>query len=287
MSNVAFLGLGQMGARMCKHLLDAGHCVSVWNRSAAKAESLIQSGAILAHSPRLAVAQADVVFSMVRDDNASTNVWLDESLGALAGMKADALAVECSTVSVHHFSALSRAFEAEGRQIIGAPVAGSLPQAEQQKLIFLVGATAAQLDIARPLFLAMGGAIHHVGLGGSGVVLKLMVNTLLGVQVSLLAELLGFCEKLDLSPVAAIDILSQIPVVSPALAQAAQGMLAKSFAPNFPIDLVKKDFNLLLADAEKVNADMPIAKNTRAVFDACSDRGFAGDNITGVYKLYL
>ncbi len=287
MSNVAFLGLGEMGARMCKHLLDAGHSVSVWNRTAAKAESLIQSGAAFAQTPRLAVAQADIVFSMLRDDNASRDVWLDEHRGALAGLKAQALAVECSTVSVHHFTTLASAFEAEGRQIICAPVAGSLPQAEQKKLIFLVGATEAQLEVARPLLNAMGGAIHHVGVGSSGVVLKLMVNALLGVQVSLLAELLGFCEKFDLNPVTATAILTKIPVVSPALAQAAQGMLAKNFTPNFPLDLVAKDFNLLLADAEKIKSEMPVTKGTRDVFESCAEEGFGGDNITGVYKLYL
>lgn len=286
MGNVAFLGLGEMGARMCKHLLDAGHSVSVWNRTAAKAESLIRLGAVLAQTPRLAAAQADVVFSMVHDDNASKDVWLGED-GALAGMKAQALAVECSTVSAHHFSALMDAFGAEERQVICAPVAGSLPQAEQQKLIFLVGATEAQLERVRPLLNAMGGAVHHVGMGNSGVVLKLMVNALLGVQVSLLAELLGFCEKLGTDPVIATGVLTQIPVVSPALAQAAQGMMTKNFAPNFPIDLVAKDFNLLLADADKVKSEIPVTKTTRAVFKSCVGKGFAADNITGVYQLYL
>ena len=286
MGNIAFLGLGNMGARMCQHLLEAGHQVVVWNRTAARAKPLLSLGATMAQTPKLAVANADVVFSMLRDDAASGEVWLDEQRGALTGLKAEALAVECTTISVGHFGKLVKRFAAQGRDIIGAPVAGSLPQAEQKKLIFLVGANQAQLMRVQPLLNVMGAVVHHVGEGSSGVVLKLMVNSLLGVQVSLLAELLGFCEKFDVNPIKATEILAQLPVVSPALALAAQGMLAKNFAPNFPIDLVAKDFKLLLADAGQV-VKLPVTKSTSAVFTACCEKGGGGDNITGVYKCYM
>ena len=286
MSNIAFLGLGNMGVRMCQHLLDAGHQVVVWNRTAVRAKPLLSLGATMALTPKLAVANADVVFSMLRDDAASSEVWLHKQQGALMALKAEALAVECSTVSVGHFDKLVNRFEAHGRDIICAPVAGSLPQAEQKKLIFLVGAGQAQLMRIQPLLNIMGAVVHHVGEGRSGVVLKLMVNSLLGVQVSLLAELLGFCDKFDVNPIKAMDILAQLPVVSPALASAAQGMLAKNFAPNFPIDLVAKDFKLLLADAGQA-IKLPVTKSTSAVFAACCEKGGGGENITGVYKCYM
>ncbi len=127
MSKIAFLGLGAMGSRMAAHLLAAGHAVTVWNRNAAKMTLLRDAGAMAAHSPRAAVAEAEFVFSMVRDDGASRFVWLDAAEGALGDMSADAVAVECSTLSVGWVRELSGLFAAKGCAFLDAPVAGSRP----------------------------------------------------------------------------------------------------------------------------------------------------------------
>jgi len=140
MSKVAFLDLGAMGSRMAANLLKAGHTVTVWNRSPAAAEALVASGARKASSPKEAAKGADFVFAIVRDDDASQNVWLDSANGALAGMHPGAVAIESSTLTPEWIRELSEHFRAKGISLLDAPVSGSRPQAESAQLVYLIGA---------------------------------------------------------------------------------------------------------------------------------------------------
>jgi len=130
MAEVVVLGLGAMGLRMRANLLKAGHRLTVWNRSKGAADQLIAAGAHLAGSPREAVAEADFVIAMVRDDIASRKIWLDEDAGALAGLKTDAVAIESSTLTPVWIRELAKAASARGVAFLEAPVAGGRPQAE-------------------------------------------------------------------------------------------------------------------------------------------------------------
>ena len=134
MSNVAFLGLGKMGSGMAACLVSANHAVSVWNRSAAKAEPLIAQGARRAESPADAARGADVVFSMVADDAASSRVWLADD-GALTTAPSAALAIECSTISHGQVMRLSRAARSRGLVYVDCPVNGP-PSAATHGLMF-------------------------------------------------------------------------------------------------------------------------------------------------------
>ena len=146
MSKVAFLGLGAMGSRMAANLLKAGHAVTVWNRSPAAAEALVASGARKASSPMAAAESADFVFAMVCDDDASQNVWLDSTNGALAGMHPGAVAIESSTLTPEWIRELSEHFRAKGISLLDAPVSGSRPQAEAAQLVYLIGGDAKALS---------------------------------------------------------------------------------------------------------------------------------------------
>ena len=120
MSKVAFLGLGAMGSRMAANLLKAGHTVTVWNRSPAAAKALIASGARKASSPKEAAEGADFVFAIVRDDDASKNVWLDSTKGVLGGMRPGAVAIESSTLTPEWIRKLSEYFRAKGISLLDA-----------------------------------------------------------------------------------------------------------------------------------------------------------------------
>lgn len=286
MKNIAFLGLGAMGRRMVESLLSENHAVTVWNRSLAKAESVCALGAKLAKSPREAVADADFIFSMVRDDEASKAVWLDANDGALHAMKPGALAIECSTLSVDHVKALHKAFEKSSRRIIEAPLAGSRPQAEAKKLIFFAAGKIEDVEQARPLLLAMGVASHYCGKAGAGATVKLMVNALFGTQLAVLAELIEFARGLGVDVKNAMEIISATPVCSMAASISANAMLDGQFKPAFPIDLVCKDFNLLNLSAKTSKADIPVSEAVGHVFDKGKEKGFAQSNITGIIQLY-
>jgi len=284
MTDIAFLGLGAMGARMALNLVAAGHSLAVWNRDASKAEALRAAGASVAGTPAEAARRADVVIAMLRDDEASRDVWLAEDTGALGAMAAGALAIECSTLTIGWARDLSRACDAAKVRFLDAPVAGSRPQAEAGQLIFLAGGDAQALAVAEPMLKAMGGAVHHAGPSGAGAAVKLGVNALLGVQVAAMAEIIGMLGANGVDAAKAIDILGATPVASPAAKGAAASMLASAFQPMFPVELVEKDFGYIEIAAG--GGGMPMAAAARLVMQAAMARGLGDRNLTSLVELY-
>lgn len=287
MEKIGFLGLGAMGGRMAERLLDAGYRLTVWNRTPERAALFSARGARVAATPGEAVAGASVVFAMLRDDAASQAVWMEEKRGALAAMRKGALAVECSTLSLPWTRELAATAGAQGIDFIDAPVVGSRPQAEAGALRFLVGGSSASFETVRPLLAAMGGALHRAGEQGAGCALKLMVNGLFASQLAVMAELIGFAQKAGLDANQLISIIGETPVCSPAALAGANAMLAGQWAPQFPIDLVHKDFGLLCCSAEAVAARVPSAEAMRAIYAAAIAEGFSDDNITAIARRYM
>ncbi|MCB0834903.1 MAG: NAD(P)-dependent oxidoreductase [Bacteroidetes bacterium] len=287
MSKIAFLGLGAMGSRMAANLLKAGHAVTVWNRDTEKTKPLVAQGAVAADTPRAASTGSEYVISIVRDDDASREVWLDDSTGALGGMSSKALAIESSTLTVAWAKELAGHCVKKSIRFLDAPVAGSRLQAEAAQLIFLVGGEAADVEKVRPILLNMGGAVHHAGQAGHGASVKLMVNALFGVQLAAFAELLGMMRNLGVNETTAVNIVSAIPVCSPAVKNAAGSMLKRAFAPMFTIDLTEKDFRYIVETADANNAPVPVSQSALGVFRKAIEEGYAEDNVTGVAQLYL
>ena len=271
MTNITFLGQGAMGSRMADRLEAAGHVVTRWNRSGAM------------QTPREAVADAEIVIAMLRDDEASRSVWLDADTGALAGMKPCGLAIESSTITRDHALALGEAVAAAGIRFLDAPVLGSRPQAEAGQLVYLVGGDEGDIAKVQPVLSAMGGKQLHAGPVGAGASLKLIANTLFGIQVTAMAELIARMKDLGLDPATAIGQLAETPLLSPA-AQGASGlMLAGKDDPMFPVELVAKDFGYAIGGQPQA---MPIASAALGVFETATAKGFADENLTAVRKLY-
>ncbi len=286
MAQIGFLGLGAMGARMAARLIEAGHELTVWNRTPHRADALVRLGATEAVTPAEAAAGAGLVFSMVRDDAASESTWLDPRSGALAAMPTGAIAIECSTLTPAHVARLARACAARETPFLDAPVAGSRPQAETGQLVFLVGGDTDHLDRARPALAALGGAIHHVGPVGAGATVKLAVNSMLVTQVAALAELKGFLGRAGMDAAVALEALNATAVSSPALKGAAASMIAGAYAPLFPIALAHKDCGYALAAARDAGAVMPILAAAQSVLANADAAGFGEDHLSGVAKLY-
>lgn len=284
MIDVAVLGLGAMGSRMAARLLKAGHRVTVWNRSPGAARALTEQGAQQAESPRAAAAAGDYVIAMVRDNDASREVWLDPEVGALAGMRAGAVAIESSTLTPYWVRELGTHCAQRGVDLLEAPVAGSRPQAEAGQLIYLVGGEDTVVQRATPLLREMGSAVQHVGPLGAGALVKLCTNTLLGVQVTVLAELIGMLRRAGADPARALEAVAATPVWSPAATRLSQSMLAGDFSPQFPIDLIAKDFGYVLQTAGDASTAPTIAAAGQ-VFEDAKARGLGDLNMTGVAKL--
>ncbi len=287
MSNVAVLGMGAMGSRMARALLRAGHDVVVYNRTPERARVLAAEGAEQAATPRAAAAGAAVVIGMVADDRASRAVWLDRHTGAVWGLAAGAIAIESSTLTPTWARDLAGHVGGQGAAFLDAPVVGSRPQADAGQLVYLVGGDDEALARARPVLSAIGGAIRHVGPVGQGMALKLAANALFGIQVAAMGELLGLLRKAGVDEATAVEILGELPVTSAALKGASGQILARSFAPLFPIDLVEKDLGYILETARSVDAPVPTTTAARDVYARARDAGHGDEHIAAVARLFL
>lgn len=286
MSRITLLGLGAMGQRMARRLLAAGHELTVWNRTPEAAQSFIAAGARTAATPRQAAEGADIVLSMVFDDDASRSLWLDPSDGVVNSLSPSAIAIESSTLSPAWVQQLGENLAARGVSFLDAPVAGSRPQAEAGQLVFMVGGDASTLDKVRPVLATLGSSVHHMGPVGSGAWLKLSVNTLFATQVVAMAEQLGLLRRAGLDPQRALEALRAMPVLSPTAAGAGTLMLAANYAPQAPVDLIIKDLGYALAAGEHSGASLPITGAVAARFMDAKAAGMGGENLVAVAKLY-
>jgi 3-hydroxyisobutyrate dehydrogenase len=287
MAGVAVLGAGQMGSRMVRRLLDAGHDVVVWDRTPGRVGPLVEAGAGTAPTPREAALGAEVVLSMVRDAEASRAVWLADDLGALHGLRAGAVAVESSTTTVAWVRELAGRVAAEGRGFLDAPVVGSTPQAEAGALIQFVGGDAAVVDQVAPVLGAFAGTVRHVGEPGQAMALKLAVNALFAVQVAAMGELLGALRREGLDPAGVAQVLAELPPVSPALRGATAAMTSGQATPTFQVRLVEKDLRCALEMAAADGADLPLTTAVHAEFAARAAEGGGDLHITGVADRHL
>lgn len=281
MANVAFLGLGVMGSRMAARLLAAQFPVTVWNRSAAAAQPLRQNGAEVAASPREAAEQADVIVSMVADDNASRAVWTGDR-GALAGLRQGALAIECSTISPAWVAELAAAIEARGGALLDAPVTGSKPQAASGEIVFLVGGDLDDLERARPILRPMSRDIVHMGPIGSGARMKLVNNFMGAVQAVALAEGLAFAEACGLDRVATMAVLINGAPGSPLVKTVGARIMARDYSVNFTMRLMRKDVGYAADEARRCGVELTTAAAAAARFDAAIDHGYGEQDFAAV-----
>lgn len=286
MNKVAFLGLGAMGERMARNLLRAGYELAVFNRTHEKAISFVRDGGIACLTPREAVAQADVVISVVANDGASNELWTNEASGALGGIKNGAICVEMSTLSPGWVRELGILVETRGGKFIEAPVVGSRPQAEAGQLIVLAGGMQEQIKQVEHVFAAMAAKTHHIGELGKGAIAKLAVNFLFATQVAAVAELLVLTQKNGLKYEAMGELLASLPVASPAALGALKLMMSEKYSPMFPIDLVTKDLGYFRGLVNGSPMSTPVADAVHRLYRELVHKGHGGDNIHGVIQAY-
>ena len=280
---VALLGLGNMGAGMAGRLLAAEFPTTVYNRSHAKAAPFTQRGATAAASPRDAAMNADIVISMVADDSASRQVWLGGS-GALAGVTAGSLLMECSTLTVQWVRELGAEAAKRGCDFVDAPVTGSKPQAAAGELLFLAGGSDAAVERARPVLLTMGRDMVHLGPTGSGALLKLINNFLCGVQAASMAEALAWLQAGGIDRAKAVSVLNEGAPGSPILRRTAERVEKKDFVPAFSLRLMAKDMSYAIEEASRSGVDLRTAASALARFQDGVSKGFGEEDFAAVAK---
>ncbi len=278
MAKVAFLGLGAMGSRMAKRLVEAGHSLTVYNRTPGKAAELKLVGAKVALTPAEAVTGAEFVFSMVTDDNAARDVWFKHQHPAIQALVPDQSVIECSTVSPGWTKELAQAVERKSAHFLECPVAGSRPQAESGKLICFLGGKTSATEKLSEILKPLSEATFHVGDVGSGAVFKLLANGYFLAQIAALKEVMDVAKKAGLKTKQVNEIFQMLPATSPALKGILQLVAAGNTDPRFTAGLVEKDLRYLIDLSSELNANDGVFSQTHDYFERAVKEGSGGKN---------
>ena len=255
---VAFLGLGVMGSPMAGHLARAGHAVAVYNRTPAKAEAWVaEHGPARADTPAAAAAEADIVFACVGNDADLRSVVLGAH-GAFEGMKPGAVFVDHTTASAEVARELSAEAQRRGLHFIDAPVSGGNLGAVNGTLTVMCGGEAAAFEAMRPVALAFSKAVTLLGASGAGQLAKMVNQIAIAGLVQGLAEAIAFGEKAGLDMSAVLGVIGQGAAQSWQMDQRGATMLADRFDFGFAVDWMRKDLGLVLDEARRNGARLPV-----------------------------
>jgi 3-hydroxyisobutyrate dehydrogenase len=255
-SKIGFIGLGAMGDRMARRLLENGFKLLVYDHTIRKAAELASHGATVAPSLRALAQKSEVIISCLPNDEVVMSVYHGPE-GVLACASSGTIVIEMSTVSPDTSRALHRMGIERGIKVIDVPISGSTPAAEQGILTLFGGGDANVFDACQPIFSAIAKQYFHLGPSGSGTTMKLVVNALLGVNMQAIAEAVAFGEKAGLNRGLLLEVLAKTAVVS----SAHQSKLIRAehddYSPQFPLKLMNKDFGLVLEKAAELGVPMP------------------------------
>ncbi|MES1977812.1 MAG: NAD(P)-dependent oxidoreductase [Pseudomonadota bacterium] len=256
---VAFLGLGVMGYPMAGHLSLAGHTVSVYNRTAAKSVAFCEEfkGSTHGLTPKAAVADADIVFCCVGNDDDLRSVVLGAD-GALAGMKPAAILVDHTTASADVARELYAAAKKAGLQFVDAPVSGGQAGAQNGALTVMCGGDAAAFDVVKPVGMAFSKAFTLMGESGAGQLTKMVNQICIAGLVQGLSEAVAFGQKAGLDMNQVLDVIGKGAAQSWQLDNRGKTMVEGKFDFGFAVDWMRKDLGLVLDEAKRNGARLPV-----------------------------
>jgi 3-hydroxyisobutyrate dehydrogenase-like beta-hydroxyacid dehydrogenase len=283
MSTVAVVGLGAMGSRVARRLLEAGHELVVWNRTAEKAAPLVEAGAVAATTPAEAAARAEAVLTMVADPAALREVTEGED-GVAAGVGEGATVIEMSTVGPDAVRRLASVLE-ERAGLMDAPVLGSRSEAEAGTLTIFVGGPKGLVERWTPLLSVLGSPLH-VGPVGSGAAAKLVANTTLVGTIGVLGEALALAEGLGLPREKAFEVLAATPLGAQA-ERRRESVESGEYPPRFALYLARKDAELVAAAAREAGVDLRLTEAARSWLAEAEEAGLGDRDYSAVLARIL
>jgi 3-hydroxyisobutyrate dehydrogenase-like beta-hydroxyacid dehydrogenase len=267
---IGLIGLGLMGRPMGMNLLKAGYSLTIWNRTAARAEELVAAGAKLAKSPQEAAAASDFLLTMVSDPPALEEVlWGSDGKnnGAMQGLKRGSVYVDSSTISPALARKIAAACAERGARFLDAPVTGGDWGAKKGELVFMVGGDAATLKEAEPILGVLGKKWFHLGPHGAGQTIKLAMNLILALQVDALAEALALVTRAGIQGEKLVEVLQSSMARSGVLDVKAPNLLKGEYVPSFPLRLMHKDLGLALDLANQLGVALPATAAARETYN--------------------
>jgi len=275
---VGVAGLGRMGSAIAARLIDIGHQVTVWNRTAEKVKPLVAAGAKAAASPAQLAGQVDTIVTILTNREAIAAVYEGPS-GILSADINGKLVIEMSTVQPETEVALAEKVRNKGAAFVECPVGGTVGPAREGKLLGVAGALPADFAVARPLLAQMCRRVEHVGPVGAGSSMKLALNLPLMVYYQALGESYVLCRHLGLDPKWLMEFLSDTSG-APNILKVRGARIAAALSggdvgpPAFDVNSIRKDLATMLAEAQALGATLPLAERTLAIYDEAAREGW-------------
>jgi 3-hydroxyisobutyrate dehydrogenase-like beta-hydroxyacid dehydrogenase len=273
------IGLGNMGTAIAERLLAAGHDLSVYNRSAEKAEQLGAAGATVFATAGELAAAVDVVLTSLADDEALEAVASDVAAAAAPGT----LLVDLSTVSPAASARVAELADAASLLYLRAPVSGNPSVVEAGNLTFIASGPKEALERAEPTLLAIGRTIHEVGEGEQARVVKLAINLVIGGLAELMAEALVLSEASGVSRAALLETMGDSAAGAPFVKYKTEPLLRDDYSATFTTRLMGKDVDLVLAEAASAGVALPLTSELRKRIAAAIDAGYGDDDFMALY----
>ncbi len=292
MLKIAFIGLGHMGYHMAHNLLKKGCSVKVFDISSATIQSLVDVGAIAAHSIVDVVQEADVVMTMLQTGQQVSDVCLKTD-GIFAHAKKNILYIDCSSIDITTTRDLHKAAQAVGIAMVDAPVSGGVAGAEAATLTFMIGGTEENFNNAKLILEKIGKKIIHAGSAGNGQAAKICNNLILGISMIGVSEAFALGQKLGLDPKKFFEISSNASGQCWSMTSycPVPGLVEKvpsnnEYKPGFTAKMMLKDLHLGQHAAESVNATIPLGAVATELYGLFVNQGHAEMDFSGIIKLF-
>jgi 3-hydroxyisobutyrate dehydrogenase-like beta-hydroxyacid dehydrogenase len=269
---------------MAKRLIDAGHTVTGYNRTKARAQWLIDAGMRWADSPRAAAEGSVVTFSMVTDTGALHAVARGSD-GIIAGLQAGAVYVDMSTVAPEASRALAAEVAAGGATMLDAPVSGSAITLDAGQLSFMVGGDVKVFERVRPYLLAIGPKATYVGPNGLAAAMKVATNLSLAVQMLAFSEGVVLAEKSGIAREIAVEVLLNSVIASPMVKYRGPFVLGMPDEILFDVNMMQKDLNLALETGRQLDVPLPTTAVTNEFLTAARGMGLAAEDFASIFKV--
>ena len=284
MANLGFVGLGAMGGRVTKRLLEAGHTVTGYNRTKSKAQWLLDQGMRWGESPRAVAETADVVFTMVTNTGALHEVAGGHD-GILAGLQKGKIYIDMSTISPAASKRLAAQVAEKGAHMLDSPVSGSVITLEQGNLSLMVGGDKAVFEQVKPILLDIGPKVNYVGANGQAVLMKVAINLNLQVQMLAFCEGLLLAEKGGIPRETALEVMLNSVIASPSLKYRTPFILNMPDEAWFDVNMMQKDMLLALEMGRELDVPLPTVAVSNEYLTAARALGLAKQDFAVVYKV--
>ena len=275
-TRLGFVGVGAMGGRLVRRLLDHGYKVTVYDLNQSNVQGLLKYGALAADNLAGLANAADVILSCLTNDDAVRNVYLERN-GILSATSPGKVVLEMSTISPHTSREVHSAGVTLGVNVMDVAISGSTPAVEQGTVTLLAGGDPEVFEASKPIFQAIASQYFLMGPSGAGTSMKLAVNTILGIGMQAIAEGIALGEAEGLDRQRLLNVLAQTAVIPPAH----KGKLAKAerndYSPQFGVGLMNKDFRLILETAKSSHLRLPATAAAYEVNSAAMEEDPASD----------